>query len=421
VSDTIRFVDFVLPLVRRRRMIVSIVLVAAIVSVVAALLWPKSWRATVTLLPPERRMDNPMFIPGSFEGLGASLRGITLRHVATPTDIFIAILDSRNVAEALVQRFGLQEEYDVESVQKAAQRLQKSTNIFVTQDGTIRIAAVASSAAGAAELANAYVEELDRVNLSLAGAQANAIREFIETELEEGRVRLATAEEALRDFQEEYGAIEITEQARAVIAAAAEIRAQILTAEVELGVLQRTRVASHPDVVYAQDYLAELRLRLAEIEGRDDPLAIVEIEKPLGGNHGTNGDSAAAALEPAPEADVFPPLSRIPSLGLKWGRLFRELKTEEAVVTLLTEQFHRARIEEKRSLPTVRVLDPAVAPERRYRPRRSIMSIVGTLGGFAIAVMLAYGLELSRRIRNDPARYAGLHEIGADLKKGMRT
>jgi len=406
VSDNVRFVDFVLPLVRRRRLIAGIVVAAAVASVAVSLAWPKSWRATVTLLPPERRMDNPMFIPGSFEGLGASLRGISLRHVATPTDIFIAILDSRNVAEALVRRFGLQEEYGVGSLQKATQRLQKSTDLLVTQDGTIRIAAVAASPQGAADLANAYVEELDRVNRSLAGAQAVAIREFIETELDEARGRLATAEEALRDFQEEHGAIEISEQAKAMIAAAAEIRARILGAEVELGVLQRTRVGSHPEVVQAKEYLAELRLRLAEVEGRGEPIVSVE-----------TGDGEPEPTRP----EVFPPLSRVPSLALQWGRLFRELKTEEAVLGLLTEQFHRARIEEKRSLPTVRILDPAVPPERRWRPRRSILCIAGTAGGFALAVMLAFGLELAQRIRNDPERYAALHEIGADLKRGMRT
>lgn len=421
MSDKIRFADFILPLARRRRMVVGIVLVAAVASVTAALLWPKSWRATATLLPPERRMDNPMFIPGSFEGLGASLRGISLRHVATPTDIFIAILDSRNVAEALVRRFGLQDEYGVESEQKAVKRLQKTTTVFVTQDGTIRIAATASTSRGAADLANAYVEELDRVNRTLAGAQANAIREFIERELEEGRVRLAAAEEDLRTFQEDYGAIEITEQARAVIAAAAEIRAQILVAEVDLGVLRRTRVESHPDVVHAESYLAELKLRLAEIAGSGEPLALVDAERPESDDHATNGDSAAAVPGPAPKADIFPPLSKVPALGLRWGRLFRELKTEEAVVTLLTEQYHRARIEEKRSLPTVRVLDPAVPPERRYRPRRAVMSIVGTAGGFLLALLLAYGVELAQRIRRDPERYAGLHEMGADLKKGLRT
>ncbi|MGH2569977.1 MAG: Wzz/FepE/Etk N-terminal domain-containing protein, partial [bacterium] len=160
MSDTIRFVDFVLPLARRRRLIVLVVLVAAVASVVASLLWPKTWRATVTLLPPERRMDNPGFIPGSFEGLGASLRGVSLRHVATPTDIFLAILDSRNVAEALVTRLGLQEEFGVKSMQSATRRLQKSTRVAVTQDGTIRIEAFATSPERAANLANAYVEEL---------------------------------------------------------------------------------------------------------------------------------------------------------------------------------------------------------------------------------------------------------------------
>lgn len=406
--------DFVLPLIRRRRLIAGLVAVVAVASVIAALVWPKSWRASATLLPPERRMDNPLFVPGGFEGLGASLRGISLRHVATPSDIFVAILESRNVAEALVERFGLQEEYDVRSLTKAVKRLQSESEVTVTREGTIRVSATAGSAELAADLANAFVEELDRVNRTLANQEAVAIREFVEKELAESKDRLSAAEDELRSFQETHGAVEVTEQARAVIAAAAAIRAQILTAEVDLGVLLRTRDESHPEVQRARDYLAELRLRLAEIEGED--------ESALAG--GTQAGPVEPTAPPEPETaepEVFPPLSKMPSLGLRYGRLLREVKTEEAVVALLTEQYHRARIEERRSLPTVRVLDAAVPPERRYRPRRTMLVLLCTGLAFVAAVGLAYSLEIVDRIRRDPVRYAPLHRLAGDLRKGIRS
>ena len=88
---------------------------------------------------------------------------------------------------------------------------------------------------------------------------------------------------------------------------------------------------------------------------------------------------------------------------------------------LLTEQFHRARIEERRSLPTVRVLDEAVPPERRYRPRRTIMVVFATGAAFFASLMLAYLLEIVSRIRHDPERYAGIHEMAHDLRKGFRS
>jgi uncharacterized protein involved in exopolysaccharide biosynthesis len=416
----IRFVDFLLPLIRRRKLIVSVVVMVTVGSVAAALLWPKSWRATVTLLPPERRMDNPMFIPGGFENLGASLRGITLRHVATPTDIFVAILESRNVAERIVERFDLAEEYDVPSDFRAANILRKITEVAVTQDGTIAVRVIAKSAEQAAEMANAYVEELDRVNRTLAFREASAIREFVQTELDEAKERLVASEEELRIFQETHGAIAITEQAKAVISAAAEISARILGVEVELGVLRRTRDDDHPDVIAARDLVHELRLRLAEIEGGGEP-SLVQVDEE--GLHGTNGDPdhPKPAAEPPEDRSVFPPLSRVPGLGLEFGRRFRALKTEEAVVTLLTEQYHRARIEERRSLPTVRVLDEAVPPERRYRPQRTMMVLMSTGAGVFAAVLLAYTLEIIAIVRRDPVRYAGLHEMARDLRKGFRT
>lgn len=417
-DDEVGFADFVLPLVRRRKLIVRIVGVAAVGSVVAALLWPQTWRAGVTVLPPERRMDNPLFVPGGFEQIGSTLRGIALRQIATPTDIFIAILESRNVGEAIVERFGLMEEYDVRTMSKAIKELEKNIDVSTTREGLIGVSATAASADLAANIANALVEELDRVNLTLANREATSTREFVETELEEAKGRLATAEDELRRFQERYGAIEVAEQARAVIAAAAEIRAKILMAEVELGVLRRTHDASHPDVKRAEDYLAEMRLRLAEIEGQDDPLLASgdDVDRP-----GEGGVKLGEPAAPTVERDVFPPLSRVPALGLQFGRLYREMKTEETVVMLLTEQYHKTRIEERRSLPTVRVLDPAVPPERRFRPRRTILVLVTTGAAMLLAAMLAYSLEIVHRIRHDPVRYGGLHDLADDLRKGIRN
>jgi uncharacterized protein involved in exopolysaccharide biosynthesis len=401
--------DFVLPLVRRRAMIVSIVAVAAVGSVIAALVWPQSWRAGVTLLPPDRRMDNPVFLPGGLDQIGTTLRGITLRQVATPTDIFVAILESRNVAERIVERFGLQEEYGLRSVNKAVARFGEDLAVSTTREGLIQVTAVASSAERAAGIANALVEELDRVNQELAGREATSVREFVEGELNDAKTRLTRSEDELRAFQEAHGAVEITEQARAVIAAAAQVRADILATEVELGVLRRTRDASHPDVRRAEDYLRELRKHLAEIEGTNLPVGAIDAAGP------------EAAADSAVVPDPFPPLSRMPGLGLRFARLYREVKTEETVVGLLIEQFHRARIEERRALPTVRVLDAAVPPERRFRPRRTAMVAFATGAAAVLSALLAYGLEIAGRVRNDPSRYAGLHALARDVRKGVRS
>jgi uncharacterized protein involved in exopolysaccharide biosynthesis len=410
-STSVRFSDFILPLWSRRRGIVVFASIAAVIAVAAALLWPKSYRASATLLPPERRMDNPLFAPGSVEGLGAGLRGITLRHVATPTDVFVAILRSRTVLDSLVERHHLREEYKVKSTESAAKKLAKKMSVKTTQDGMITIGAIASSPQKAADLANGSIEQLDQVNRSLAAQEAAAIRGFIEKELEESRVRLASAEDSLRAFQEKYGAVEVTEQARAVISAAAQIRAKMLTAEVELGVLRRTRDESHPDVQNARAVLNELRARLQEIEGEAPRPATIP-EKP--------GAQGPAAQGPAAR-DVFPPLSRVPELGFQYGRLLRDMKTEEAVVALLTEQYHWARIEEKRSLPTVRILDRAVPPERRFRPRRTLMVASIVAAAVALSIMAAYALEIADRIRRQPERYPTLHNLARDFRRGLRT
>jgi uncharacterized protein involved in exopolysaccharide biosynthesis len=408
-TSMVRLADFVSPLWSRRRAIATAVAGTAIAAVVAALLWPKSYRATATLLPPERRMDNPLLAPGTMEGLGTSLRGITLRHVATPTDVFVAILDSRNVREALVERFDLRSDYRTKSLERAEKKLAKNTSVRTTQDGMIAIAVVARTADKSAAIANGYIEELDRVNRSIATAEASAIRAFVEKELVEARGRLTACEDTLRLFQERHGAVEVGEQARAVITAAAQIRAKILNEEVELGVLRRTRDDSHPEVVDQKALIAELRARLREIEGEVPAQGTVE-----------RADSEKAAAPSSPSRDVFPPLSRVPELGFQYARLLREVKTEEAVVALLTEQVHWARIEEKRSLPTVRVLDRAVPPERRWRPRRTLFVAAAVAAAFVVSIAAAYALEVAARARRDPSR-SGLRDLLRDFRRSLGT
>jgi uncharacterized protein involved in exopolysaccharide biosynthesis len=189
----------------------------------------------------------------------------------------------------------------------------------------------------------------------------------------------------------------------------------MLTAEVELGVLRRTRDDSHPDVQTARAVLNELRARLKEMEGTAPIRPEITGVAP--------GESTPAKDAPAPKErrDIFPPLSRVPELGFRYGRLLREVKTEEAVVALLTEQFHWARIEEKRSLPTVRVLDRAVPPERRWRPRRTLLVATIVAGAVAFSVLAAYALEILDRIRKQPERYATLHGLARDFRRGLRT
>jgi uncharacterized protein involved in exopolysaccharide biosynthesis len=111
----------------------------------------------------------------------------------------------------------------------------------------------------------------------------------------------------------------------------------------------------------------------------------------------------------------------VPELGFQYGRLLRDMKTEEAVVALLTEQYHWARIEEKRSLPTVRILDRAVPPERRFRPRRTLIVAGIVAAAVALSIMAAYALEIADRIRRQPERYATLHNLARDFRRGLRT
>ena len=85
-------------------------------------------------------------------------------------------------------------------------------------------------------------------------------------------------------------------------------------------------------------------------------------------------------------------VSGLPGAGVEVMRLWRDVKVQETVFELLTAQLEEARIRETRDTPTVQVLDRALPPIRKSRPKRAWIVlggfVVGLAGSFAMALLL---------------------------------
>jgi uncharacterized protein involved in exopolysaccharide biosynthesis len=316
--------------------------------------------------------------------------------MATPSDVYAAILRSRVVGEAVVQEEKLMQAFDTQSMEKTLKVLFSNVSIQVTGEGLISLTYEDKDKNRAASVANRFVEEMDRINREKSTSQAKNARIFIEERMAQTEKDLTRAEDDLRRFQEENKTILLDDQMKAAIEKAAELKAQMVSAEVEMNVLSRTLSSSHPQVRSLRSEITEIKNQLEILELGDE-----------------NEDSKVKTI-----LDV--PFAQVPSLSLKLARLMREVKIQGSVFELLTQQYEQYRIQETKDTPTVQILDRAVPPEKRVRPRRAVLVIISGILSLFTSTFFVFGLEYFKRAKQkDPEALARLESLLGAWRKDL--
>ena len=70
---------------------------------------------------------------------------------------------------------------------------------------------------------------------------------------------------------------------------------------------------------------------------------------------------------------LFIPLNEAPDLGLNYIRHYREVSLQQKILEFLLPQYEQAKIQEAKDTPTVQVLDKAVTPVKRKKPKRRLL------------------------------------------------
>jgi capsule polysaccharide export protein KpsE/RkpR len=265
--------------------------------------------------------------------------------------------------------------YEVEFPQDARRELENNVRITTTKEKAIKITAEAKSPQLAADLANFYAENLDRLNRTITNSKAGQKRQYIERRVEETHVQLVKTEEALKDFQEKNKTVAVEAQAQAMIEAAAMIQAQIMASEVQLQAMSSYLSPDNPQLVPVKSSLDELRKQLSAMQV----------------GKGSKTKPSDDSLHPA--------MIKVPTLALEYGRLLRDLKVQETLYTLLVAQYEQAKLQEARDTPTVQVLDPAVPADRKSRPSIMLNVLVVGLMSLVGALFLVFSIETNEQIR----------------------
>lgn len=338
------------------------VLVCAATAIILFLL-PNWYTATTSILPAERE--------SSFMGLASSiLQGVglmggqemVLPAFSTPSHVYASILRSRTVVETMVQKYNLKKRYKSRTTEEAIKDCLSHTRIRVGPEGIVTLSFEDTDKKRAADVANSFVEELNRINQKVSSSRARSTRIFMEERLSETNRALQQAEDSLRTFQEKNKAISLDEQMKAQIQNVAVLEGRLAMAEIELGLLRKTLSPEHPEIMRKEMEISEIKRKINTI------------------NTGTPGSGEYGTLAL--------PFARVPGLALEYGKLLRDVKIQETLFGLLTEQHEHAEIQEAKDTPTIQILDVAKVPEKKSRPKRLI--ILAIAGGLSVVFSMLY-------------------------------
>lgn len=402
-NNEIDLLDYLNVIIKRRRMILRNSFYAALAMAVISLLLPKTYTSTTTLLPPEDSGPSGLQSllansPVSFLDLG----GLG----ASSADLFVEILKSRSVAEGVLEtkyayKDTLQNLYQIwgiNSREQAIKKLRSKTTVILNEQGIIQIAVELHHPELAARVANAYVAELDRVNREKSVSKAKNSRTYIEEQLNLTQANLKKAATELAEYQSQFKALDLQEQTKVAIEKAGELKGTIIAKEVELQLALQIMKPDNPAVVRLQTELNELRKQFEHLQ--------------FGPPAGRAGNSVAFE----DKKDYFIPFSEVPEVGVRLAELLREVKVQETVWQLLNQQYYSAKIQEARDTPTVQVLDEAKPPERRTKPKRSLLVLVAGFLTFMFSVFWAFVLEYGERVRERQEEYQKLSHIAGEIR-----
>jgi len=375
----VSMLDVVTWLALRKRFIAKATLGAAVAGTILAFLIPNRYDAEVKILPPQQAQSSAAALLSSLSnsamGALAASAGKDLGLKST-SELYIGLLKTRPVADALIHRFDLQKVYRAKTMEDTRKSLARSTEIVVGKDGFISVSVEDKDKKRAAAMANAYIEEVRNLSKGLALTESSARRSFYEEQLKQAKEDLANAEIEFKQAQQRSGIIQVDAQAKVLIESIGTLRAHLAAKQVELQALRSYATDQNADVAMVQHEIAGIQTELNRLERQ---------------NPGT--DSYEFSLKNAPES------------GLAYIRAFREVKYRETLFELLARQYEAARIDEARDAPVIQVVEPAIEPERKSFPHRGrIILLSAALGCFVACLVVIIGVRQSQA-KTDP-RYA---------------
>ncbi len=368
-DDEINLLDLLHTVVDNLRLLVLGPLAVGLLALGISFLVTPTFTATTKFLPPQQQQSAAAAMLQSLGALGG-LAGAA-SGVKNPNDQYVAFLQSRSLQDTLIKRFNLMERYESEFLEDARTALTGNSNINAGKDGLITVSVDDHDPAFAAELANAHVQELTGLLGRLAVTEAQQRRVFFEKQLAEAKDKLTQAEQALQASGVNVSALKANPEA--AVTGLANLQASITAQEVKVATMRSYLTENAPDFQQALTQLSALRAQLRKAES----------SQPRSGN--------------ADEADYV--------------AKFRDFKYHETLFELFAKQYELARVDESREGAVIQVVDLALPPERKSKPRKGIIAVLVTLGTGLLLLLFVFVRQAMRNAAQDVESAAKLQSL----------
>jgi tyrosine-protein kinase Etk/Wzc len=346
------FLGALTQLAHGKRLVLLATGVAFLIGIVVSLLLPVSYTATTKIMTPQQTQPSAALLMSQLalnstvtNPLATATGGsLSLRN---PNELYLGLLASRPIADGIISKFDLAGVYHAKDMTSARKALADRTIVTSEKSTLIAISVTDTDKKRAADIANAYPEQLRELTKNLAVTEASQRRLFYEQRLKDAKTDLVSAELTFQQIQKQKGLIQLDAQTKALITSLADLHAEVADKEVQLQALRSYSTEQNPEVQLLESQLSSLQDQTAKLEERSG----------------------------APESGGLD-LADVAGGGADYLRAEHELEYRQALFDLLLKQYDAARWDEARNAAVIQVVEDAIPPERKSAPKRTLIVLL---------------------------------------------
>jgi capsule polysaccharide export protein KpsE/RkpR len=343
----------------QRRWLAKLTVVCTVLAFGIALLIPNEYTSTAQLMPldPQFLASTSMLSPlsGASALLGSSVAS-GLMNQKTPGGTAIGILTSSTVEDDIINRFDLRRVYH-KKLYMDARRVLAESSIFNEdkKSGLVSISVSDRDPYRARDMAQAYVEELNKLVNNLSTSSARRERIFLEERLKSIKNDLDASSRTLSQFSSRNATVDPQKQGEATVEAAGKLQGELIAAQGQLSGLK---------AMYSDD-----NVRVRQVRAQID-----ELQSQLRKMSGVGENANATDLK---TDQILPSVRQLPLLGYTYYDLYRQVTIQETLYETLTKQYELAKVQEAKEIPSIKVLDQPGIPEKKSSPHRLLITLLG--------------------------------------------
>jgi tyrosine-protein kinase Etk/Wzc len=378
-------IDILTQLAYRKGLIAKVTGASVLIGLILCFVLPVEYTATTKIMTPQQSSSAAALmsqLSASGAGSLAALAGGGLSALKDPNTLYVGLLNSRPIADAIIHKFSLDQEYHAKDMTAARKKLAENAVVISEKTGFISVSVTDKDKARVAEIANAYPDQLRTLTKTLAVTEASQRRLFYEQQMNQAKEALLSAELAFQQVEQKKGLVQPEDQAKAVIESIAALHAQVAAKQVEVEAIRSYSTERSPELQMAESELSSLEGEAAKLEQQSHSSSFGDIG-----------------------------LADVPGAGLDYLRAEHDAKYTQALFDLLLKQYDAAKLDEAKEAAIIQVVEPAIEPDRRSYPKRGLIillsAILGLFAGCAFAV-IAWWKDLKQ---TDPQTAMRFHEL----------